>query len=222
MLLTSGQVSIALSSGIVFFFTLALFLSGYVIQQRTLREIRAAIKQPPKPSPKIFLPDRFKQSTTELEDGTIIIVDEDPDYQPFRPPHVDVEIKPTEPEVLQEKEEGEEGKEGKEEEEGSSGAWEEGGEEEGKEEKEAQEGKKVEAESAQQPPSQQQQKGSGGSWWNRRPSLPSFRKSSKDDSEKSNSQKPMSRAERRRRIREEIMKLAQGDGERAVYQRRLY
>ncbi|KAK3991176.1 hypothetical protein QBC44DRAFT_323713 [Cladorrhinum sp. PSN332] len=186
MLLTSGQVSVALTSAIVFFFTLALFLSGYAIQQRTLREIRAAIKAPPKPSPKIFLPDRFKQSTTELEDGTIIIVD-DPDYEPSRPPNVvEVEVKPTIPE------EEDEGKE-----------------EEGNEKEPATDGED----------SQKTKKKGFSSWW---PSSLMKAASGKDDDDKFKSQKPMSRAERRKRIREEIMKLAQGDGETGVYQRRLY
>lgn len=44
MLLTSGQVSVAISSFIVFFFTAALFLSGYVLQQQTVRDLREAIK----------------------------------------------------------------------------------------------------------------------------------------------------------------------------------
>ncbi|TGO37423.1 hypothetical protein BHYA_0098g00470 [Botrytis hyacinthi] len=44
MLLTSGQVSVAISSFIVFLFTTALFLSGYVLQQQTVRDLREAIK----------------------------------------------------------------------------------------------------------------------------------------------------------------------------------
>ncbi|KAK4230913.1 hypothetical protein QBC38DRAFT_467275 [Podospora fimiseda] len=187
MLLTSGQVSVALSSAIVFFFTLALFLSGYAIQQRTLREIRAAIKAPPKPSPKIFLPDRFKQSTTELEDGTIIIVD-DPDYQPSRPPkEVVVEITPTE-----------------------------------EEEKETDKEENDSEETPQQKNTVAQEsspKGRLSSWW---PSAFKKNNGGKDDGTTKDSQKPMSRAERRKRIREEIMKLAQGGGETGVYQRRLY
>lgn len=35
--------------------TLALFLSGYAIQQRTLRDLRAAIKPPPRPSPQVYI-----------------------------------------------------------------------------------------------------------------------------------------------------------------------
>lgn len=55
-------------------FTSALFLSGYAIQQRTVRNLRAAIR--PETSPQIFLPDRFRDDTTELEDGTIVMLDE--------------------------------------------------------------------------------------------------------------------------------------------------
>ncbi|KAK0718861.1 hypothetical protein B0T21DRAFT_338724 [Apiosordaria backusii] len=162
MLLTSSQVSIAVSSSIVFFFTLALFLSGYAIQQRTLRDIRASINRP-KPSPKIFLPDRFKQSTTELEDGTIVIVEDENISRPPRPERevviTVVPTVPTEEEVLAE----EKGKAGK----GGRGRGVEGeGEEDGM-------------------------------------------------------QKPVSRAERRRRIKEELMRMAQGE-ERGWYQRRLY
>ncbi|KAL9601575.1 MAG: hypothetical protein Q9219_002409 [cf. Caloplaca sp. 3 TL-2023] len=55
MLLTSGQISMAISSCVVFIFTSLLFLSGYVLQQQTVRSLQAAIKpqpivQPP-PSP---------------------------------------------------------------------------------------------------------------------------------------------------------------------------
>ncbi|KAF3768691.1 hypothetical protein M406DRAFT_251469 [Cryphonectria parasitica EP155] len=74
MLLTSSQVSVAISSAIVVAFTAALFLSGYVIQQRTVRHLRAAIR--PDSSPQIYLPDRFRDDTTELADGTIVMLDE--------------------------------------------------------------------------------------------------------------------------------------------------
>ncbi|KAK4162444.1 hypothetical protein QBC43DRAFT_321383 [Cladorrhinum sp. PSN259] len=219
MLLTSGQVSIALSSAIVFFFTLALFLSGYAIQQRTLREIRAAIKAPPKPSPKIFLPDRFKQSTTELEDGTIIIVD-DPDYESSRPPtmHVDVEVKPTEPESDK--------SEAQQEQDGEAAA---ASEDQQQQQPEGQDDKdNVNAVVVEEPKKAKvaAEKSGGGltktttPWWRRPFSSPFGNKQSEE--EKLKAQKPMSRAERRKRIREEIMKLAQGDGETGVYQRRLY
>ncbi|KAI9742748.1 MAG: hypothetical protein M1818_003477 [Claussenomyces sp. TS43310] len=49
MLLTSGQVSVILSTIIIFLLTSALFLSGYVVQQKTVANLRAAIRPPPKP-----------------------------------------------------------------------------------------------------------------------------------------------------------------------------
>lgn len=142
MILTSSQVSVAASSGVgksqhtsflhtfhnlnppgahstpthsfrldfdpfptVFFFTAALFLSGYVIQQRTLRDLREAIKPsarvaPPAP-PKIFLPDRFKQATTELDDGTVVPLEQPPPDNYLvddRQPKMVVEVRPTQPE----------------------------------------------------------------------------------------------------------------------------
>lgn len=53
--------------------SLALFLSGCAIQQRTLRDLRAAIR--PRESPRARLPDRFRASTTELADGTVVLVE---------------------------------------------------------------------------------------------------------------------------------------------------
>lgn len=75
--------------------TAALFLSGYVIQQRTLRDLRAAIRPATKPPPLIFLPDRFKKQTTE-PGGRIVEVDDDglPTRQDMT-----VEIKQTVPET---------------------------------------------------------------------------------------------------------------------------
>ncbi|KAJ6446948.1 hypothetical protein O9K51_01723 [Purpureocillium lavendulum] len=62
--------------------TLALFLSGYAIQQRTLRDLRAAIRpRDSRPSPKAHLPDRFRTSTTELEDGTVVLIESDADKE---------------------------------------------------------------------------------------------------------------------------------------------
>lgn len=72
----------------VIIFTLALFLSGYAIQQRTLHDLRAAIAPhpPPDPYPVIaVLPDRFRRSTTELPDGTVVALDEDARLS-YRPP----------------------------------------------------------------------------------------------------------------------------------------
>ncbi|KAK4178900.1 hypothetical protein QBC36DRAFT_323788 [Triangularia setosa] len=201
MLLTSSQVSIAVSSGVVFFFTLALFLSGYAIQQRTLRDIRASINRP-KPSLKIFLPDRFKQSTTELDDGTIVIIEDENISRPPRPlkeilleeerererereREVVITVVPTVPtegEVLAEKKV----KEGKEKEKkgGLLGWIRSGKKKAGKQELNGEE------------------QGEG-------------------EEKEDGPPKPISRAERRKRIKEELMRLAQGE-ERGWYQRRLY
>ncbi|MCJ1479617.1 hypothetical protein MMC13_008303 [Lambiella insularis] len=53
MLLTSGQLSMTISSCIVFIFTSLLFLSGYVLQQQTVRNLQAAIHPPPPPGPNV-------------------------------------------------------------------------------------------------------------------------------------------------------------------------
>ncbi|KAK3310769.1 uncharacterized protein B0T15DRAFT_489422 [Chaetomium strumarium] len=176
MLLTSGQVSIAISSGVVFLCTAALFLSGYALQQRTLRDLRAAI-QTPKPSPKIFLPDRFKQSTTELPDGTIVTLDEDADDgDTRRKGEAIIEIKPT---VLQD------------------------------------EGSRQQYVSGEKPTKTVKGKG--------RAKEKGGKGSAKEDGPDDNDgelQKPMSRAERRRRIKEEIMQNSQGEGPRGYYRRR--
>ncbi|KAI5925821.1 hypothetical protein F4810DRAFT_708333 [Camillea tinctor] len=83
MLLTSSQVSVLLSSGIIVFCGFALFISGYVIQQRTLRDLREAIRpnRIPRPSPKIYAPDqdqhviRKQRPIAVLDDGTKIALD---------------------------------------------------------------------------------------------------------------------------------------------------
>ncbi|KAF2736201.1 hypothetical protein EJ04DRAFT_511199 [Polyplosphaeria fusca] len=52
MILTQSQVSAVFSAGIVFVFTVVLFLSGYVLQQRTVHSLQAAIRpRLPKPLP---------------------------------------------------------------------------------------------------------------------------------------------------------------------------
>lgn len=52
LLLTQSQVSVAVSSGVVIVFTFLLFLSGYVLQQRTVTGLQATIRpRHPKPPP---------------------------------------------------------------------------------------------------------------------------------------------------------------------------
>ncbi|KAJ9155208.1 hypothetical protein NKR23_g1999 [Pleurostoma richardsiae] len=200
MLLTSSQVSIAISSAIVVFFTLALFLSGYAIQQRTLRDLRAAIKPSPRPSPKIFLPDRFRKSTTELPDGTVVAVDDDFDRSAAarrirrkRPGPV-VEVRPTVPE---DRTAGEQ------------------------QQQQQQQQQNVMAPDKQGQAGQPAGKVSGaGSPWADRAAA-----DSRDDdlvpNPNDNTQKPVSRAERRRLIKEEIRRLAQGEKP-VYYQPRLW
>ena len=63
VLLTSSTISLALSSGIIFVFTFLLFLSGYVLQQQTVRGLQEALRAPPPPKP--TLPAIFQN----IEDG---------------------------------------------------------------------------------------------------------------------------------------------------------
>lgn len=84
-------------------------MSGYAIQQRTLRDLRSAIKprQPrprPQPLPKFHLPEQFRKTKT-LEDGTIIDIEDQKEVESERVEEVVVtreepvvEIPQTEPE----------------------------------------------------------------------------------------------------------------------------
>jgi hypothetical protein len=152
----------------VVLFTLALFLSGYAIQQRTLRDLRRAIRPDPRPSPKIYLPDRFKKSTTELEDGSIIeigdedLIANDERQRKQQKEEVVIEIRPTVPE--------------------DTGAG------------------------AVQRPLAEEKADS---------------RQEIDDKATGGRKEPESRAERRRRIKQEIQELSQGEGP-MYYQRRLW
>ncbi|KAG8167372.1 hypothetical protein KVR01_003061 [Diaporthe batatas] len=215
VLLTSSQVSIALSSAIVISCTTALFLSGYVIQQRTVGHLRAAIR--PNPSPQIYIPDRFREDTTELADGTIVVLDEynrpvrqritvpgKPDGRkhvvgdgevgevavevhetPIESPDEQQQQRVLAIETLRQETEDAEAKEPK------------------------QEAEKASVQTKPQP----------APWETRAEG----EQTPREDTELSEDEalKPVSRAERRRLIKEEIMRLAQGD-EPVYYQRRLY
>ncbi|KAF2270175.1 hypothetical protein CC78DRAFT_611833 [Lojkania enalia] len=65
MLLTSSQVSVVLSASIVFVFTVVLFLSGYVLQQRTVHSLQAAIK-PRLPKP-LLAPQPMSPPTLDVK-----------------------------------------------------------------------------------------------------------------------------------------------------------
>ncbi|KAK3336038.1 hypothetical protein B0T19DRAFT_26492 [Cercophora scortea] len=192
MLLTSSQASVAISSSIVVVFTLALFLSGYAIQQRTLRDLRAAIKPSPRPRPDIFLPDRFKQSTTELEDGTVVALEDDYPHHPHRDHNhheqqgTVVEIKSTPPKTDQ------------------------GGQKTTQDRLDTAPPTKTTKQSKQQQTKNKKtKKGS------------SKEKDAEKDAGQEQPQKPISRAERRRLIKEEITRLARGE-QKGSYQRRLW
>ena len=92
-----------LFSSIVLSCTVALFLSGYAIQQRTLRQLRTAIQKPrvPKPKPNVYLPEKFRK-TKVLEDGTSIDVESQAERE-RREQREDqeqvIEVKPTLPET---------------------------------------------------------------------------------------------------------------------------
>lgn len=79
--------------------TLALFLSGYAIQQRTLRDLREAIRpRQSKPSPRAYLPERFKTTTRVLEDGTTVVVESEAEREAREMQGTVVEVRPTMPE----------------------------------------------------------------------------------------------------------------------------
>lgn len=70
VLLTSSTISLALSTSIIFTFTFLLFLSGYVLQQQTVRGLQEALRVPPPPTPTLSLPANFRNIKNEdgLED----------------------------------------------------------------------------------------------------------------------------------------------------------
>ncbi|KAK7734745.1 hypothetical protein SLS53_007851 [Cytospora paraplurivora] len=221
VLLTSSQVSVALSSLIVISFTTALFLSGYVIQQRTVRNLRAAIK--PNTSPQVYIPDEFRTDTSELADGTLVVLDE---YnRPVRqklgknrqgPPtkqhhgggddeHVVIEVKETTPP-------------------------------DGVEEQQQQQQRVLaieilqqETEDAENPiikPRQPQPRapadaGPQKAPWEVRARAPRSGEEDQVENPDDETKKPVSRAERRRLIKEEIERLASGE-QPVYYQRRLW
>ncbi|KAH8662088.1 hypothetical protein BX600DRAFT_437511 [Xylariales sp. PMI_506] len=170
VLLTASQVSVAVSSTIVILCTAALFFSGYAIQQRTLRDLRKAIRPGPRPSPKIYLPDRFKQQTTELEDGTVVEIDNGGASSGGEAPtdEIVVEVRPTIPE-----------------------------------EKSVQQPMAVIGEER------------------RNEADDDVKQAIQDQAADTKAEKPLSRAERRRKIKQEIMELSQGESP-VYYQRRLW
>ncbi|TQV97941.1 hypothetical protein IF1G_03684 [Cordyceps javanica] len=101
ILLTSSQVSIILTGIVIFLCTVALFLSGYVIQQRTVNDLREAIRPRARPVTKPHLPERFKARITELEDGTIVFYESEADEEArIQRQHIEIrESKDQEPQL---------------------------------------------------------------------------------------------------------------------------
>lgn len=132
--------------------------------------MRAAIKPKPRPSPDTFPPDSFRQSTTELPDGSVAVVDNDQAEAASV-----VEVRPTLPNADTRKA--------------------------------LSDGQRVDDQLLNAARDKRKRKKKG--------------KGSIEAEDAGTPQKPISRAERRRRIKEEIAKLSQGQ-ERGYYQRRLW
>ncbi|KAI1343601.1 hypothetical protein F5Y15DRAFT_412382 [Xylariaceae sp. FL0016] len=148
--------------------TAALFFSGYVIQQRTLRDLRIAIRPPDirRPKPKFYSPGQSGKHTVRLEDGRMIELggseyDEAPGQEEL------IVVRPTEPEDAPQK-------------------------------------PLLSVEDIAPEPEAE----------------PEDRRISWDGVQLEG-EKPLSRAERRRRIKEEIQRLSQGESP-VYYQRRLW
>ncbi|KEF52923.1 uncharacterized protein A1O9_10829 [Exophiala aquamarina CBS 119918] len=71
VLLTSSAVSVVISSGVVCTFTFLLFLSGYVLQQQTVRSLQEAIRQPAERKPVPTLPAKFRHQENETVEAVI-------------------------------------------------------------------------------------------------------------------------------------------------------
>ena len=178
-------------------------MSGYAIQQRTLRDLRAAIK-PSQPEPKIFLPDRFRKSTTELPDGTIIEIEDNYGGSGNRQKRlrgkqsrgqngVVVEIKPTLPDKKESQKM-----------------------DKNSEARQAKDRTEKTTTTDNKNDSKKQQGTNGQDRNDKKKSPPGSYVQHPE-----NPEKVVSRAERRRLIKEELQKTAQGE-ERGYYQRRLW
>lgn len=89
VLLTSSAVSVMISSGVVCTFTFLLFLSGYVLQQQTVRSLQEAIRQPPERKPVPTLPAKFRHQENESVEAVVggepLAIDEPLSPRPRQP-----------------------------------------------------------------------------------------------------------------------------------------
>ncbi|KAK5632303.1 hypothetical protein RRF57_008017 [Xylaria bambusicola] len=95
-------------SPLVLLCTSALFISGCLIQQRTLHDLRSAIKPAvvTRPKPKVWDIDALRRTktTVRLEDGTLVEIQSRPDPELARDPSTGpeaIEVRPTEPETIE-------------------------------------------------------------------------------------------------------------------------
>ena len=95
VLLTSSSISVAISGAIICCFTFVLFLSGYVMQQQTVKSLQEALHAPPPVRPTPILPGRFQ--TTEADEAPVIEVESDGTIRD--PSNVVVSIATDDPEV---------------------------------------------------------------------------------------------------------------------------
>lgn len=71
VLLTSSSISVLVSTGVIFLFTFLLFLSGYVLQQQTVRSLQLALHPPP--LPKSTLPVYFQELQEQEKDAKVTV-----------------------------------------------------------------------------------------------------------------------------------------------------
>ncbi|KAI0509171.1 hypothetical protein F5B22DRAFT_363790 [Xylaria bambusicola] len=173
MLLTSSQVSVLLTCGMVLLCTSALFISGCLIQQRTLRDLRYAIKPAvvTRPKPKTWDIDALTRTKTtiRLEDGTLVEIQSRPEPEVVGDVPEVIEVRPTEPETVE--------------------------------------------------PGQKRDDGENGEYGSGDDDFPLDVKPAWDGVQEGG--EPLTRAERRRRIKAEIQRLSRGDTP-VYYQRRLW
>ncbi|CCF41455.1 hypothetical protein CH063_11721 [Colletotrichum higginsianum] len=194
VLLTSSQVSVLLSSAIVVSCTAALFLSGYVIQQRTLNQLREAIKPDSRPSPKAsyYVPEHLQ----DVAGGA--------NRPAGKQQQIVIEVNPTMPEQQQQQPQKHKKKAGQKLAGWTSDMWQKmvappeiddkGGVTRADLENMGERERNIEG-------------------WNV--------KDQKNPDPEASSQKPVSRAERRKMIKEELRRLAESE-EKVYYQRRLW
>lgn len=188
-----------------------------MIQQRTVGHLRAAIR--PNPSPQIYIPDRFREDTTELADGTIVVLDE---YN--RPVRQQISVSGRPEGRRHAVDDGEAGEVPVEVNESSAESLDEQQQqrvlaiEKLRQETEDAEGSE-QRQGAEQAPVET--KPQPAPWEMRAEAAQIPREGTEHAEDETQIEKPVSRAERRRLIKEEIMRLAQGD-EPVYYQRRLY